>query len=39
MQNQEINLNDDGTIWNKTTPTGEPLIVGNSYYFKNSFSY
>lgn len=37
MQNQKINLNEDGTIWNKTTPSGEPFIVGNSYYFKNSF--
>jgi len=36
MPNQ-VNLNDDGTIWNKTTPSGEPFIVGNSYYFKNNF--
>ena len=27
------NLNDDGTIWLKTTPTGERLIVGKQYLF------
>lgn len=31
------NLNEDGTIWMKTTPTGEPLIVGKQYLFKDRY--
>jgi len=30
---KETNLNDDGTIWIKTTPDGKPLIVGQNYCF------
>lgn len=30
---RETNLNEDGTIWVKTTPDGKPLIVGQNYCF------
>ena len=33
--NQQINLNDDGSLWTKLTPDGEPLIIGRQYYNKD----
>lgn len=33
----QTNLNDDGSIWIKTTPDGQPLIRGKSYFFEGQW--
>ena len=34
---EQTNLNEDGSIWIKTTPDGQPLIRGKNYFFEGQW--